>query len=199
MSLGKITHSQADRFKRLVYPKLALVLRSAMYLTKHIQEAEDLAQETMIKAMRAIDTFKDGTDIKAWLLTILRRTHIDRTRSKSSKPNEVLFDEAVPEGIVEEDYTSGDYDEHWDQPEQLMSQFEDEDIIEALRMLSEETRWTLLLVDIEQMDHADAAIVLGVAVGTVKSRAHRGRAKLRDKLYDLAIHRKWIEAKEPTI
>lgn len=77
-----------------------------------------------------------------------------------------------------------------------MDRFDDEAIIDALRQLPYEIRWTILLVDVEQVEYAEAATILGVAEGTVKSRIHRGRALLRDRLYQIAAKRGWDFTKE---
>lgn len=170
---------------------MSVVLRTALCLTHRTDTAEDLAQDTMVKAMRAIDSFQDGTNMKAWLLTILRRTHIDRMRVERNRPLRLSLDE---DGIDLPDpgNAGGVHDEAWDEPEELMNRLEDEEVVEALRGLPPDIRWTLLLVDVEQMEQAEAAAVLGVAVGTVKSRTHRGRALLRDRLFDTAVRRGWV-------
>jgi RNA polymerase sigma-70 factor (ECF subfamily) len=196
MTAGPISEAQAARFRRLAWPEMAVVLRTAQCLVRDPAEAEDLAQETMVKAMRAIDTYAEGTDIRAWLLTILRRTHIDRLRSRRARPNEMPIDEAMIEAASGPSESAGEYDERWAEPEQLMNRFEDEAVVGALRELPEAIRWTLLLVDVERIEQAEAAEVLGVAVGTIKSRAHRGRAMLRDRLHQLAVQRGWVRQTE---
>lgn len=188
-----LSEAQAERFKRLAWPEMAVVLRTAQCLTRREAEAEDLAQETMLKAMRAIDTYQDGTRIRAWLLTILRRTHIDRLRARRPRPTELPFEETMIESADTSTQTAGEFDEQWTDPEQLINRFEDEAVADALRELPDDIRWTLLLVDVERMEQADAAQVLDVAVGTIKSRAHRGRAMLRDHLHPLAVRRGWVK------
>ncbi|NOG53135.1 MAG: sigma-70 family RNA polymerase sigma factor [Planctomycetes bacterium] len=191
-----VTQAQARRFRQLAWPMLPLVVRTAQCLTRQADRAEDLAQETMIKAMRAIDTFQDGTDMKAWLLTILRRVHIDHLRSQRNRPAQVSLSRI--ELSDDSDDARGEFDEHWEHPEELMSRFQNEQVIEALHSLPDAIRWTLLLVDVEQLDVSSAAAVLEVPDGTIKSRAHRGRAMLRDRLYALACHRGWVAAPEKT-
>lgn len=204
MSAGPISNAQAERFKRLAWPLMPIVLRTAQCLTRRADRAEDLAQDTMVKAMRAIDSYQDGTDMKAWLLTILRRTHIDELRVTRNRPlalsmdaEKVDFPELAAADNGNQDV--GRFDEQWDEPEELMNRFDDEAVVEALRLLPEHIRWTLLLVDVEQMEQAEAAKVLGVAVGTIKSRTHRGRAMLRDRLYATAVQRGWVCAKEESV
>jgi len=192
MTAEPISQAAAQRFKRLAWPEMAVVLRTAQCLTHHQAEAEDLAQETMLKAMHAIDTYQDGTNIRAWLLTILRRTHIDRLRARRTRPAECPIDETRIEAPDDATATVGRFDPQWTEPEQLINRFEDQAVADALRQLPRDIRWTLLLVDVEQMEQADAARVLGVAVGTIKSRAHRGRAMLRDLLHQHAARRGWV-------
>lgn len=196
MGRGPLTQAQIERFERLAWPCMDQVLRAAQVLTRHHAEAEDLAQETLIKAMRAIDTFREGTDMRAWLLTILRRTHIDRLRAGRTRiAAEVSVDAGtLAESVAaDESAPAGDRDGQWENPQELMRRFDDEQMLDAMSDLPDEIRWTLLLVDVEQMDHADAAAVLNVPVGTIKSRAHRGRAMLRDRLYDMAARRGWVQ------
>lgn len=191
-------HPDAARFGRIVRPHLALLLRTAGYLTGDAHAAEDLAQETAMRALRFIDRFTEGTDARAWLLTILRRTHIDLHRRDKGHGRMLSLDGggiAEPTDERGSSRTGGAHDAAWSRPAELMERFGDAEVIAALKQLPEAIRWTLLLVDVEQMDHCDAAAVLDVAEGTIKSRAHRGRAMLRDLLFDLARQRGWVDAK----
>jgi len=195
MSRYRLDARQSERFQRLAWPYLPVLLRTARYLTHRDHEAEDLVQETLIKAMNAIDSFRDGTNMKAWLMVILRRTHIDWIRAKQRHPDVVSLD-ASQLSIEQEDHgEAGLSDERWDEPEELLNRFEDEAIVDALKRLPEAIRWTLLLVDVEQIDHTDAANVLEVPIGTIKSRVHRGRQMLRDHLFEIAEYRGWIHVK----
>jgi RNA polymerase sigma-70 factor, ECF subfamily len=175
--------SPTQRFQVLVWPQLAAVLRTAQILSGDPDEAEDLAQETMIKAFRAIDRFQDGTDVRAWLMTILRNTRIDRLRSSAASASDVSLEllELDPPG-PEKSGEALDWDAIRKDPQRVLSEFSDQQVIAALKRLPEDIRWTLLLADVEQMPHAEAAQVLGVPVGTIKSRVHRGRTMLRKAL-----------------
>ncbi|MHB1155838.1 MAG: sigma-70 family RNA polymerase sigma factor [Phycisphaerales bacterium] len=186
MSDGSAQDNAMERFERLAWPMLPMVLRTARFLTHRDDQAEDLAQETMLKAMRAMDRFTDGSDMKAWLMTILRRTHIDQLRASRRHGGEQPLTMDVE---ADADRDVGRFDDQWDEPEELMNRLDDATVIEAMRRLPDEIRWTLLLVDVERMDHAEAATVLDVPVGTIKSRAHRGRAMLRDRLCTQAPER----------
>jgi RNA polymerase sigma-70 factor (ECF subfamily) len=174
------------RFYALVWPHSPTVLRAARYLVRNPAEADDIAQVTMIKAFKAIGSFQDGTDMRPWLMTILRNTRIDHIRAAAPSAGNVSFEQLGVEPADCSDDTGSDDDPAWDNPEELLEGFSDCHVIEALHKLPEEIRWTLLLVEVEEMDHEDAAKVLGVPVGTVKSRAFRGRGMLRQALLPVA-------------
>ena len=177
-----------QRFQDVVWPQMQGVLRTALLLCGgHTAEAEDLAQETMLKAYRAIDQFQPGTDAKAWLLTILRNARIDRIRSTGSDAATVSIESLVHDPVAgaasSPDIARGALA---DNPAIVLERFSDHEVIEALRRLPEEIRWTLLLVDVEGLEQKDAAGILDVPEGTIKSRAHRGRKMLRDDLLPAA-------------
>jgi RNA polymerase sigma-70 factor, ECF subfamily len=173
-----------SRFDALVWPHAAMVLRAARILLRDSATADDVAQETLVKAYRSLESFKEGTDVKAWLMTILRHTRIDHLRTRASHARDVSLENMPYEPA--DSWSGTDGDAAWDDPHGLLQQFSDGSMIKALERLPEDIRWTLLLVDVEGMDHTDAAEVMGVPVGTVKSRAHRGRAMLRAELLPMA-------------
>jgi len=154
-----------------------MVARTALILTHNQAEADDLAQETLIKAFKALDRFREGTDMRSWLATILRNTRIDRIRAAGARSTVPL--EADVQDISE---PAVDNSAAWSNPQAMLDGFSDEQMIRAMQSLPEEMRWALLLVDVEGLDQADAARIMGVPVGTVKSRIHRGRAMLRNAL-----------------
>ena len=181
------------RFHELVWPLMATVLRIGRILTGDDAEAEDLAQETMLKAFKGIDSFAEGTNAKAWLLTILRRCRIDRLRSAEAGPGRTVSLESLEMDPAHAPHDAGcDQDVLWERPEEALNDFSDQQVINALQALPEEIRLTLLLVDVEEVDQAEAAAILQVPVGTIKSRAHRGRAMLRQALLPLARERRMI-------
>ena len=176
------------RFYDLIWPHRSAVLRTAQLLVSSVHDAEDLSQETMMKAFRSVDHFRPGTDAKKWLMTILRNTRIDRLRaaggSKALSLDQLVVEPA--EGAAPE------AEEPWEKPQDILAGFADRDIIDALQRLTEEDRWTLLLVDVEGLDQQEAAKILDVPVGTIKSRAHRGRKLLRQALLPVAKKRRLI-------
>jgi len=175
------------RFYEVLWPFMPVVLRTAHILCGgRSADADDLAQETMLKAYRAIEQFRPGTDARAWLLTILRHARVDSLRSTASAEGTLRLDDLPQEPPGRPETSELDRQVVGENPEVLLEQFSDAEMIDALSRLPEEIRWTLLLVDVEGMDHKEAAGVLDVPVGTIKSRAHRGRMMLRDKLLPLA-------------
>lgn len=173
--------TQDQRFRRIAWPHLASLLRTAQYLTGNQDVAEDLVQDAMLKAFRALNSFKDGTNARAWLMTILRRTHIDLIRSDGRRPVQVSLEVDVErESAIAP--TSDQLDARWHDPRQMLDSLDDEVIVGALRTLPDDISWTLLLVDVEQLDQQQAANILEIPVGTVKSRAFRGRRMLKELL-----------------
>jgi len=178
-----------QRFYSLVWPERAAVLRVAQLLTGDSAAADDLAQETLLKAFKKLDTFRHGSNARGWLLTILRHTHIDRMRAAASEPGVSLshiHEEPAAESASDAEEFSGA------NPETILAAFSDQQIIGALRKLPQEIRWTLLLVDVEGLSQKESAEVLQVPVGTIKSRVHRGHFMLRDGLLPLARDRRLV-------
>ncbi|MEM6259837.1 MAG: sigma-70 family RNA polymerase sigma factor [Planctomycetota bacterium] len=189
LTTGDNPTAALKRFKAEAWPLLPALLRVARMLTRDEHQAEDLVQETMLRACRHIATFQPGTNMKAWLMTILRRTHIDLYRKASRRVDAGSLDAMEIEPA--DDAADAD-DDAWSQPAEILNRFDDALIEQALRELPEGMCWTLLLVDVEQMATREAAEVLGVPAGTVKSRASRARAQLRSLLLPLAHQRGWI-------
>ena len=182
-------HSQATKqFYDLIWPHRSDVLRVARFLCRDRSFAEDLAQETLLKAFRALDHADiAGTNLRCWLLAILRNTWKDRLRaSRAEMSMESLTKEPESGPAVG---SEGDFRAD---PQTVIDAFSDQQIIDALKALPEEIRWTLLLVDVEGIGVQEAADILEVPSGTIKSRGHRGRAMLREKLLPLARERRLV-------
>ncbi len=158
-------------FEQYVLPEIEVLLRVAYSLTHSLAEAEDLVQDTLLRAYRGIAGF-DGRHPRAWLLTILRNTHINRNRRR--RPELLRHPEGADRLVVAEDRTDAMVDDQFDI-----------EIVRALDSLDEPFRRIVELVDIDGLTYAEAADVLDVPVGTVMSRLHRARSRIRDRL-DLA-------------
>jgi RNA polymerase sigma-70 factor (ECF subfamily) len=180
------------RFYDVVWPQRSALLRVAQILTHDVHDAEDLTQDTLVKAFRAIEQFKEGTDARKWLLSILRNTRIDRLRARALSAKEVSLDQFPMDVADGRSAQATEGDGTWENPIEILSKFSDNAVIAALQKLPEEVRWTLLLVDVEDLKNDEAATLLSVPVGTVKSRMHRGRALLRDALINVAHERRLI-------
>jgi RNA polymerase sigma-70 factor (ECF subfamily) len=156
-----------EAFEAEVLPQLRALFGMAYRLTGNAHDAEDLVQETMLRAYRAFDRFRPGTNARAWLFTILHRLRTDLLRHRGRRPETVeLVDDGPPVAPAHEAaLTSGH-----------------EEITRALEGLPEVFRAAVVLRDIEEFTYAEIAEVLGVPVGTVMSRIHRGRALLRRAL-----------------
>jgi RNA polymerase sigma-70 factor (ECF subfamily) len=161
-------------FERYVLPEVEVMLRVARSLTRNQADAEDLVQDTLIRAYRAIERF-DGRYPRAWLLTILRNTHINRNRRR--RP-ELLRD---PDVQMERLAASPEEDEA-SRPDRFVDLEFDADLEDALASLSDPFAEIVQLVDIDGLTYAEAAEVLGIPVGTVMSRLHRARKKIREQL-----------------
>jgi RNA polymerase sigma-70 factor (ECF subfamily) len=169
-----------DNFERIVLPHLDAVYRAAFALSGRQDRAEDLTQTAFLKAFEQFGSFKKGTHCKAWLLRILRNTWIDQLRHQKVVGNTTPIDESLIAAQPQEtDVTITD-------EKDLLENFSDEQVIAALKTLPEEQRFALFLVDVEQLSHEEAARVLQVPVGTVKSRTSRARANLKIKLFSHA-------------
>lgn len=163
-----------DRFEQYVLPEVDVMLRVARSLTRNRADAEDLVQDTMLRAYRAIERF-DGRHPRAWLLTILRNTHINRNRRR--RP-ELLRD---PDTQLERAEQAPEVDEAM-RPDRFVDLEFDHDVQAALASLPPAFGTVVELVDLDGLSYAEAAEVLGVPVGTIMSRLHRARRKMRDHL-----------------
>ena len=161
-------------FEQYVLPEVEVMLRVARSLTRNRADAEDLVQDTLIRAYKAIERF-DGRHPRAWLLTILRNTHINRNRRR--RP-ELLRD---PDTQLDRLAQSPEQDEAA-RPDRFVDLEFDADVEDALASLSEPFAEIIELVDIDGLAYAEAAEVLGIPVGTVMSRLHRARKKIREQL-----------------
>lgn len=163
----------ASSFDQYVVPEIPVLYRVALSLTRHQADAEDLVQDTLIRAYRAIDRF-DGAHPRAWLLTILRHTHLNRVRVRSA----VL--RADGDGLADTLDRLGTPAPPAE--EVVVSEMFEGVVAEALAELPEKHRQVVQLVDIEGMSYQEAADAIGVPRGTVMSRLHRARARIRVKL-----------------
>ncbi|MHC4926186.1 MAG: RNA polymerase sigma factor [Planctomycetota bacterium] len=163
-------------FEEIALVHLNSVYRAAVALCGKHNDAEDLVQVTFLKAMEKFSSFKSGTNCKAWLLTILRNSWIDELRHKKYNNHFVQLDEHMVEEQSQIEEST------WTNAEDLLENFSDKQILNALGQLPDDQRLTLFLIDVEQYSQEDVAQITGVAIGTVKSRTSRARGVLKQQL-----------------
>ena len=158
-------------FDKYVVPEIEVLLRVARTIVPRPTDAEDLVQETLLRAFRAIESF-DGRHPRAWLLTILRNAHVNSARRRRPE----LLDD--PDSDLER--VGGD---PADEPEAVVvgAAF-DAVVVNAVAALPEKFGTIVMLVDVDGLSYAEAAEVLGIPIGTVMSRLHRARGRIRDRL-----------------
>lgn len=167
------------QFERQAKPLLKPLYYAALRLTRQTEWAEDLTQDTLIRAYERYDLFTPGTNFRAWLFTILTHLYLNDCERARRRPVSTSLDTTNDEGSVWEFPDTGTSSN----PEaMLLTDTLDEPIQQALDALPEEFRVAVLLVDMEEMSYQEAADALRIPVGTVRSRVSRGRALLRRKL-----------------
>jgi RNA polymerase sigma-70 factor (ECF subfamily) len=196
MSEVTSTEEQAEdrtaRFERDALPYLDQLYGAAMRMTKNPTDAEDLVQETFVKAFAAFDSYTDGTNLKAWLFRILTNTYINTYRKKQREPFQSSADELLDWQLAEaESHTSTGLRSA---EMEALDRLADADIVEAMAALPEEFRLAVYLADVEGFPYKEIAEIMETPVGTVMSRLHRGRKLLRDSLADYAVERGYVPA-----
>src|SRR5258705_6160119 len=173
-------------FEREALVHLDALYRVALRLTANPSDADDLVQETMLKAYRAWDQYEKGTNAKAWLLTILRHAFINEYRRRTRHPATVDVDAIEPYAVFSE--------VHDEDPQgAFFVRIVDDQLLRAIDQLPVVFRETLVLSDVEGMTYQEIAGILDIPVGTVKSRLFRARQLLQGKLYDYAVEMGYIK------
>ena len=184
----ELTDVDKQRFRDEAIPLLDSLYAAALRMTRNPADAEDLIQETMLRAYRAFERFEQGTNIRAWLFRIMTNAYINTYRKRQREPVK------VPQDDVEEFDLYQELKNHDPQfsitPETIVldSLFE-ADILNAIEELPEQFRLAVVLSDIEGFTYAEMAEIMGVPMGTVMSRLHRGRKALQQRLWHLATEK----------
>ena len=165
----------------------------ALRMTRNPADAEDLVQETYLKAYRGFGGFEEGTNLKAWLYRILTNTYINSYRAKQRRPDETDLDEVEDMylyrrlGGLEAARASRSAED------ELMDLFTEAEVKDALESLPESFRMAVLLADVEGFAYKEIAEILDIPIGTVMSRLHRGRKALQKRLYEFAVDRGLVD------
>ncbi|MEO8363468.1 MAG: sigma-70 family RNA polymerase sigma factor [Ilumatobacteraceae bacterium] len=160
---------------------------TALRMTRNPADAQDLVQETYLKAYRSFATFDEGTNLRAWLFRILTNTFINNYRAKQRRPQESELKDVenlyLYHRLPELSQLSSSAED------QLMDMFAGSEVREALESLPEAFLMPVLLSDVEQFSYKEIAEILEIPIGTVMSRLHRGRKALQQALYEYAMNR----------
>ncbi len=165
--------TQQELFEKYVIPETEVMFRVAMSITRNKADAEDLVQDTMLRAYRSIEKF-DGRYPRAWLLTILRNAAINRVRRK--RPELMRDPDLTMQRVADTDPDTADVEAV------VIDRTFDADVEKALHSLSDKFIEVIEMVDLNGLSYQETADALGVPVGTVMSRLHRARAKIRKHL-----------------
>ncbi|MFA6455565.1 MAG: sigma-70 family RNA polymerase sigma factor [Bacteroidota bacterium] len=185
-----IEHNPVHKeFEQQTLPHMEVLYNYALRMTGNKEDANDLLQETFLKAYRFWNKFEQGTNLRAWLFRIMKNTYINVYRKEVKEPDKVDYDEIEGFYNLVRDRNGDDNDLQ----EKMFGQLLDDDVSAALESLPEEFRTVVILCDIEGLAYEEIAEFLQIPVGTVRSRLHRGRKLLYVKLYDYAKQRGFID------
>jgi RNA polymerase sigma-70 factor (ECF subfamily) len=179
------TSKKHREFERETLPHTGLLYNYALRMTNRPADAEDLLQETFLKAYRFWDKYEQGTNIRAWLFRIMKNSYINRYRKETKEPAMVDYGEVEPYyATVRADSADAN-----DLQETVYGNLLDDDVSGAVAALPEDFRTVVILCDIEGLSYEEIAEFINIPLGTVRSRLHRGRKLLRDRLLTYARKR----------
>jgi RNA polymerase sigma-70 factor (ECF subfamily) len=177
-----------EEFEAIAVPHMDALYNFALRMTSDPENANDLVQETFLRAFRFFDKFERGTNIKAWLFRILKNTFINQYRKQKSEPGKVDYDDV--QNFYENIKASEVKTTHIE--EDAFSKLLDDDLSEAITKLPADFRTVIILSDIEGFTYEEIADFVDIPVGTVRSRLHRARKMLYSKLYNYAKSKGYV-------
>jgi len=179
----KSAKSKYDQiFENELLPHVNALQTFAYHLTYNQEDADDLVQETYMKAYRFIDKYDEGTNAKAWLFKILKNAYINEYRKRVKQPTKVDYEEIVAYHDTDDDRISG----YSDLREEIFLHMMGDEVTSAINSLPIDFRTVILLCDIEGFTYEEIASIIDVPIGTVRSRLFRARNLLKEKLTNYA-------------
>ena len=167
---------------------------AALRMTRNPSDAEDLVQETYLKAYRAFGSFEQGSNLKAWLYKILTNTFINAYRARHRRPLETDIEDVEDLYLYRHLAGEGGIAAGQSAEEEVLERFTDDEVKGALESLPENFRIAVLLADVEGFSYKEIADITEVPIGTVMSRIHRGRKALQKALLDFGLQRGLVGA-----
>jgi len=191
--------ASADRqqFEQMVEEHLNGLFGAALRLTRNRTNAEDLLQDTFLRAWRSFRTFRPGTNARAWLYRILMNAYIDNYRKATREPEVVDHDDVDEFYLYSKVQESDEYRRAGNPEEAFLQTLMDADVKAALESLPEAFRAVVMLADIEGFSYKESAEILGIPIGTVMSRLHRGRKQLEVALWEYARRARYVDGARP--
>ncbi|GMU57698.1 MAG: ECF RNA polymerase sigma factor SigR [Candidatus Xenobia bacterium] len=184
------TLTAADRFERLLIPVLTNAYATARHLARCPDRAENLVQEASLRAFRSFHTFQEGTNFRAWFLRILTNLYLEEYRQQKRRPELVSVEEAGDLYLYSKARESGLFQQPGKDPaREVLARLSHEQVHLALGELAEEFRLVCTLYFLNEMSYQEIADAVGVPVGTVRSRLHRGRKQLQQRLGEFSDDR----------
>ncbi|HOJ90023.1 MAG TPA: sigma-70 family RNA polymerase sigma factor [Saprospiraceae bacterium] len=182
--MDKEKRSPEALFEEEFLPHIDSLNTFAFHLTYNEVDAQDLVQETYLKAFRFIEKYEEGTNAKAWLFKILKNAYINQYRKKNKRPTQVDYEEVV--GFQDGDESSS-MSSYFDLREEIFDEMMGDEVSSAVNSLPIDFRTVILLCDIEGFTYEEIAKIIDIPIGTVRSRLFRARNMLKDKLKNYAM------------
>ena len=183
---NKMNASERKAYQEEAVPHIDALYGTALRLTKSESDAEDLIQETMLKAFRYFDKYENGTNCKAWLFKIMHNTFINRYRKKQKRKEYLVDDDYRPLQERAEAPEHTPFHEDYDSEEQLYFKMFGDEVKAALEEVPVDFRMVVLLADLQDFAYKEIAEIMDCPIGTVMSRLYRGRRMLQSELADYA-------------